>query len=169
MINRSQLRKTTMTTTLPKGLSRPKGGSQKKSRKLPQKPSYLSTPVQQLRKALSKAKRTNTSKEGRVINPERFLSRAENQRSRLGLGEAKNVGKKFTVKKKPGTKGEAKKRLSNSDKLRLRLQKRKAREGYKKGKLVGGQKKLDANKDGKISKVDFSLLKKKKKKTTKSA
>ena len=38
------------------------------------------------------------------------------------------------------------------------------RVGYKKGKLVGGQKKLDANKDGKISKADFALLKKKKKK-----
>jgi len=38
------------------------------------------------------------------------------------------------------------------------------RVGYKKGKLVGGQNKLDANKDGKISKADFALLKKKKKK-----
>ena len=39
---------------------------------------------------------------------------------------------------------------------------------YKDGKLVGGQKKLDANKDGKISKADFVLLKKKKKKKKKS-
>ena len=35
------------------------------------------------------------------------------------------------------------------------------RSTYKNGKLVGGQKKLDANKDGKISKEDFDLLKKK--------
>jgi len=39
---------------------------------------------------------------------------------------------------------------------------------YKNGKLVGGQKKLDVNKDGKISKADFVLLKKKKKKKKKS-
>jgi len=38
------------------------------------------------------------------------------------------------------------------------------RSTYKDGKLVGGQNKLDANKDGKISKADFALLKKKKKK-----
>ena len=45
------------------------------------------------------------------------------------------------------------------------------RSTYKDGKLVGGQNKLDANKDGKISKADFALLKKKKKKkkTKKSA
>tara|TARA_R110001606_G_scaffold271205_1_gene419796 strand:+ start:273 stop:464 length:192 start_codon:yes stop_codon:yes gene_type:complete len=42
------------------------------------------------------------------------------------------------------------------------------RSTYKNGKLVGGQKKLDANKDGKISKEDFDLLKKKKKKKKKS-
>jgi len=169
MINRSQLGKTTMDNISSKRIrpSRPRGGSQKKSRKLPQKPSYLSTPKQQLIKALSKARRTNTSKQGLMIDPARFLSKAENQRSRLGLGEAKNVGKKYTVKDRPGKKTKSKKSLSTSDKLRLRLQKRKAREGYKKGKLVGGQKKLDANKDGKISKVDFALLKKKK--TTKSA
>tara|TARA_Y100001970_G_scaffold39274_1_gene48359 strand:+ start:1105 stop:1257 length:153 start_codon:yes stop_codon:yes gene_type:complete len=34
--------------------------------------------------------------------------------------------------------------------------------GQKPQKLVGNQTKLDANKDGKISKADFSLLKKKK-------
>ena len=34
--------------------------------------------------------------------------------------------------------------------------------GQKPQKLVGNQTKLDANKDGKISKTDFSLLKKKK-------
>jgi hypothetical protein len=126
MINRSQLGKTTMDNISSKRIrpSRPKGGSQKKSRKLPQKPSYLSTPKQQLIKALSKARRTNTSKEGLMIDPARFLSKAENQRSRLGLGEAKNVGKKYTVKDRPGKKTKSKKRLSDSYKLRLRLQKR---------------------------------------------
>ena len=43
------------------------------------------------------------------------------------------------------------------------------RSTYKNGKLVGGQKKLDANKDGKISKEDFALLKKKKKKKSKKS
>ena len=38
----------------------------------------------------------------------------------------------------------------------------------KKGYLKGGQVKLDANKDGKISKADFDLLKKKKKKKKKT-
>jgi len=155
-----------------KAMNKPKGGSQKKSRKLPQKPSYLSTPTQQLRKALTKARATNTGREGRVINPGNFLSKAENQRSRLGLGEAKNVGKKFTAKSRPGTKGQAKKlvaktALSKRKKLMEKLGKRGTRKGLKNGKLVGGQTKLDANKDGKISKVDFALLKKKK--TTKSA
>ncbi len=49
------------------------------------------------------------------------------------------------------------------------MRKKMKRSTYKNGKLVGGQTKLDANKDGKISKADFALLKKKKKKTTKSA
>ena len=34
---------------------------------------------------------------------------------------------------------------------------------YSNGKLVGGQKKLDKNKDGKISKEDFEMLRKEKK------
>ena len=101
MINRSQLGRTTMVNKFKDKLeksridraSRSNPAKGKKSRKLPQKPSYLSTPKQQLRKALSKARRTNTSKEGLMIDPARFLSKAENQRSRLGLGEAKNVGK----------------------------------------------------------------------------
>jgi|TARA_R110000796_G_scaffold18650_2_gene56369 hypothetical protein len=37
----------------------------------------------------------------------------------------------------------------------------------KKGYLKGGQVKLDANKDGKISAADFKMLKKKKKKKKK--
>jgi len=130
-------------------------GRKKNSRRVIEKPSYLSTPKQQLIKALTKARATNTSREGRVINPENFLSRAENQRSRLGLGETKNVGKKYTVKNKPGR-----------NKLARKIKKAAAgpqRKRFKNGKLVGGQNKLDANKDGKISKVDFALLKKKKK------
>ena len=38
---------------------------------------------------------------------------------------------------------------------------------YSNGNLVGGQKKLDKNKDGKISGIDFALLRKKKKKKVK--
>ena len=37
-----------------------------------------------------------------------------------------------------------------------------------KKRLKGGQKKLDKNKDGKISGADFAMLKKKKKKRTKA-
>ncbi len=68
---------------------------------------------------------------------------------------------------KPGKPGKDKK-----DKVRTYFDSKSGgREGYKKGKLVGKQNKLDANKDGKISKADFALLKKKKKnkKTKKSA
>ena len=172
MINRSQLGRTTMVDKFKDKFkdklkksridraSRSNPAKAKKSRKTPQKPSYLSTPTQQLGKALSKAKKATTPKGGPVIDVKRFLSKAENQRSRLGLGEAKNVGKKFTVKDRPGKK-------TKSKKLMEKLGKRGTRKGLKNGKLVGGQKKLDANKDGKISKVDFALLKKKK--TTKSA
>ena len=39
--------------------------------------------------------------------------------------------------------------------------------GMKK-RLKGGQKKLDKNKDGKISKADFAMMKKKKKKRVKA-
>jgi hypothetical protein len=35
---------------------------------------------------------------------------------------------------------------------------------FKSGGLVGGQKKLDKNKDGKITGADFKMLRKKKKK-----
>ena len=136
--------------------SRPRGGSQKKSRKTPQKPSYLSTPKQQLIKALSRTKAGNTSKGGVKIKANRFLSKAENQRSRLGLGETKDTGKKFTIADRPG----------KNNKLARKIKRAAAgpqRKRFKNGKLVGGQNKLDANKDGKISKVDFALLKKKKK------
>ena len=38
--------------------------------------------------------------------------------------------------------------------------KNKKRAGYQNGKLVGGQKKLDKNKDGKISGPDFAMMNK---------
>tara|TARA_R110002126_G_scaffold153490_1_gene300637 strand:+ start:903 stop:1151 length:249 start_codon:yes stop_codon:yes gene_type:complete len=38
--------------------------------------------------------------------------------------------------------------------------KNKKRAGYQNGKLVGGQKKLDINKDGKISGKDFAMMNK---------
>ena len=40
------------------------------------------------------------------------------------------------------------------------MKKNKSRVGYKDGTLVGGQTKLDKNKDGKISGKDFDLMKK---------
>jgi len=132
-----------------------KGKRRKNSRRVIEKPSYLSTPKQQLIKALSRTKAGNTSKGGVKIKANRFLSKAENQRSRLGLGETKDTGKKFTIADRPG-----------KNKLARKIKKAAAgpqRRKFKNGKLVGGQNKLDANKDGKISKVDFALLKKKKK------
>ena len=42
----------------------------------------------------------------------------------------------------------------------MKMKKNKSRVGYKDGTLVGGQKKLDKNKDGQISGKDFELMKK---------
>jgi hypothetical protein len=45
-------------------------------------------------------------------------------------------------------------------KMTTKLKNGKKRKMYKDGKLVGGQVKLDKNKDGKISGKDFKMMKK---------
>jgi hypothetical protein len=45
-------------------------------------------------------------------------------------------------------------------KMTTKLKNGKRRKMYKDGKLVGGQVKLDKNKDGKISGKDFKMMKK---------
>jgi len=91
--------------------------------------------------------------------------------NRSQLGSTTNMSSFYESNLYPNKKKLEEKKKSRKAGKKEEAKKTGGRVGYKKGKLVGKQNKLDANKDGKISKADFALLKKKKKKkkTKKSA